>query len=334
MQIVRDMEQVCPDAWFINYTNPMMRICDAVARHSSIRVAGLCHQYHVGYQLVGLMLADYLGFEDWEPFHDTDEAPSSWEPRLAMRRRTKPRVHIKAAGLNHFSWMLAVHDRETGEDLYPRFAERWADHDPDFEPLTRRLYEAFGIFPTSGDGHLSEYVPWVSDPITKPWEKYHLHLSLWDLHEQMRGEGHEEVRRMADGEASVDHLREAESEGALEIVESVAGAGTHYHLAVNLPNHGYISNLPEGAIVEVPAVSTGAGVEGVAVGALPEGVAELCRREIAAVRLGVDAAVNGDRQAALQCLLLSPCVTDVDVARQILDDYLETYRAYLPQFWV
>ena len=138
---------------------------------------------------------------------------------------------------------------------------------------------------------------------------------------------------MADGEAGVDHLREAESEGALEIIESIAGAGTHFHLAVNLPNRGYISNLPEGAIVEVPAVSTAAGVEGVGVGPLPEPVAELCRREIAVVRLCVDAAVNGDRQAALQCLLLSPCVTDMDVAKQILDDYLETYREHLPQFW-
>ena len=251
-----------------------------------------------------------------------------------MRRRTKPRVHIKAAGLNHFSWMLEVHDRETGQDLYPLFAERWANYAPDFEPLTRRLYQAFGIFPTAGDGHLSEYVPWVSDPVTKPWEKYHLHLSAWDLHEAMRGEGHDEIRRMVDGETSVDHLREAESEGALEIIENVAGAGTYYHLAVNLPNRGYIPNLPAGAIVEVPAVSSGAGVEGVGVGPLPEPVAELCRREIAVVRLGVDAAVNGDRKAALQCLLLSPCVTDMDVAQQILDDYLETYREYLPQFWV
>ena len=64
-----------------------------------------------------------------------------------------------------------------------------------------------------------------------------------------------------------------------------------------------------------------------------DSVAELCRREIAAVQLGVDGAVHGDRELALQCLLLSPCVTDLDVARQILDDYLETYREYLPQFW-
>ena len=102
---------------------------------------------------------------------------------------------------------------------------------------------------------------------------------------------------------------------------------------MNLPNRGYISNLPAGAIVEVPAVSTGAGVEGVGVGPLPEPVAELCRREIVVVRLCVDAAVTGDRQAALQCLLLSPCVTDMDVAQLILDDYLETYREHLPQFW-
>ena len=107
----------------------------------------------------------------------------------------------------------------------------------------------------------------------------------------------------------------------------------YYHLAVNIPNRGYISNLPEEAIVEVPAVTTGAGVDGVRVGSLPEGVAELCRRQLTCVRLGVDAAVYGDRNLALQCLLLDPVITDFEVAQLILDDYLETYRKYLPQFW-
>jgi alpha-galactosidase len=95
------------------------------------------------------------------------------------------------------------------------------------------------------------------------------------------------------------------------VIEAVGGGGNFYHLAVNIPNHGYISNLPDGAIVEVPAVSTGGGVEGVRVGALPEGVAEMCRRQLAVVRLGVDAAVYGDRQLALQCLLLDPVITDI-----------------------
>jgi alpha-galactosidase len=119
----------------------------------------------------------------------------------------------------------------------------------------------------------------------------------------------------------------------LEVIENISGAGNHYHLAVNLPNQGYITNLPDGAIVEVPGLTTGAGVHGVGVGSLPEAIAELCRREIVVARLGVDAAVHGDRQAALQCLLLDPVITDLDVAQQILDDYLETYREYLPQFW-
>ncbi len=138
---------------------------------------------------------------------------------------------------------------------------------------------------------------------------------------------------MADGRESVDHLRGADSEGALEVIENIAGAGNHYHLAVNLPNRGYITNLPEGALVEVPGLFSGAGVHGVCVGALPEPVVELCRRETTVARLCVDAAVNGDRKAALQCLLLDPVISDIDIARQVLDDYLETYREYLQQFW-
>lgn len=85
--------------------------------------------------------------------------------------------------------------------------------------------------------------------------------------------------------------------------------------------------------MEVPGPVCGAGVQGVGVGSLPEHIPELCRREITVSRLWVDAAVNGDRQAALQCLLLGPPITDMDVAQQILDDYLETYREHLQQFW-
>ena len=138
---------------------------------------------------------------------------------------------------------------------------------------------------------------------------------------------------MADGRSTIEHLRHADSEGALEVIESIAGAGNHYHLAANLPNTGQIANLPYGAIVETPALFSGAGVSGVSVGALPEPLAELCRREITVTQLCVDAAVHGDRQAALQCLLLGPCISDLDVARQILDDYLDIYREHLPQFW-
>jgi alpha-galactosidase len=333
MEIVREMELACPEAWFINYTNPMIRICDAIARHSNIRVVGLCHQIKVGYAMVGLALANDLGFEVPEGFTSTHASPSFIPQTIQMARQAMARLDIKAAGLNHFTWMLSLHDKQTGEDLYPLFAERWAALDPAFEPLTRRVYQAFDWFPIPGDEHLCEYLPWVSDPVTRPWEKYDISLYEWDLWDQIRGFSRDNIAKMADGEMGIDDLRRSDSEGALEIIESIAGAINHYHLAVNLPNQGYIPNLPEDAIVEVPGLVSGAGVQGVGAGPLPEPIAELCSRELAVVRLCVDAAVNGDRQAALQCLLLDPVITDLDIARQILDDYLETYRKHLPQFW-
>jgi alpha-galactosidase len=332
MEIVHDMEQACPEAWFLNFSNPMMRMCDAIHRYSRIKVVGLCHQIKAGYGMVGLVLADELGIQVPKGRIDAHADPETW-PRLAhVARQAMERIDIQAAGLNHFTWMLDVRDRRTGQDLYPLFARRWAEFDPSFEPLTRRVYHAFGRFPIPGDEHVCEYLPWVSHPVTRPWEKYDISLYDWDLWDQRRRHGHDDIAKMADGRMAIDHLRRVDSEGAVEVIENVAGAGNHYHMAVDLPNHGYIPNLPGDAIVEVPGLCSGAGIQGVGVGPLPEPIAELCRREISVVRLCVDAAVNGDRQAALQCLLLDPVVTDMDLAQQILDDYLETYREYLPQF--
>lgn len=333
LDIINHMEQVCPDAWFINFTNPMIRICDAITRYSDIKVVGLCHQIHAGYGMVGYVLADELDIEVPDGLISAHADPQIWPRLRRIAFQALERIEIRAAGLNHFTWMLDLHDKRSGADLYPLFAERWAAFDPAFEPLTRRVYQGFGRFPLPGDGHLCEYLPWVSDPITKPWQKYDISLYDWDRMSERRRQGHDTIEQMATGEISVDELRHADSEGALELIETIAGAGNHYHLAVNLPNRGYITNLPDEAIVEVPGLVSGAGVQGVGVGPLPEPIAELCRREITVARLGVDAAVNGDRQAALQCLLLDPVISDMDIARQVLDDYLETYRDYLPQFW-
>jgi alpha-galactosidase len=333
MEIVRDMERLCPEAWLINYTNPMIRICDAVARYSKIKVVGLCHQINAGYAMVGKALAEELDIQVPEGFTNTHASPSTNPPRHQVTLQALEKIDILAAGLNHFTWMLAVHDRRSGEDLYPLFRERWVTLPTEFEPLTRRVFDAFGVFPIPGDEHLCEYLPWASDPLTKPWQKYDISLYEWDLQEGVRAYLQDRIERMSSGDLVVDDLREADSEGALEMIVNLAGAGCHVHLAVNLPNQGQIENLPLGAIVETPGVVSGAGVKAVAVGALPEAVAELCHREITVAQLCVDAAIHGDRQAALQCLLLDPVITDIDVARSILDAYLEAYRPHLPQFW-
>ena len=333
MEIVRDMEQACPDAWFINFTNPMTRICDAINRHSNIKTVGLCHQVFIGFAFAGMVLSDDLGIDVPEGIDGMHADFMQHALRDQVIDQTLPRVDITAAGLNHFTWILGMRDKQTGADLYPLFRDRFASFDPTFEPLTRDVYEAIGIFPVPGDTHLCEYLPWVSDPVTKPWEKYTIRLYDWDVWAGLRDFSLDRLNDMAEGHLTIEGLLETDSEGALEMIENIAGGGTHYHLAANLPNTGQISNLPLGATVETPVLVNGTGVRPVHVGALPEAVAELCRREIVVGQLCVDAAVEGSREKALQCLLLDPTITDIGVAKQILDEYLTTYKEHLPQFW-
>ena len=333
MEIVRDMEAACPAAYFINYTNPMTRICDAINRHSRIRAIGLCHQVYIGYCFVGMVLAKELGLNVPEGITSMNAEILLHPLREQVIHQALKRVEIRAAGLNHFTWILSIHDRVTGEDLYPLFKQRYGSHDPNFEPLTRRVFNAFGLFPVPGDSHLCEYLPWTSDPSTQPWNKYNLQLYDWDTFDALRDFSLDRLNDMANGNLAIDSLRETDSEGALEMIESIAGAGNHYHQAAILPNTGQIANLPLGATIETPVFVDGAGVHPLSVGALPEGIAELLRREITVSQLCVDSVLEGDRQKALQSLLLDPIIRDLDVAQQVLDDYLTTYREYLPQFW-
>jgi alpha-galactosidase len=333
MEIVRDMERACPDAWFINFTNPMIRICDAVNRHSKIKAVGLCHQIFIGYVMVGVALAKDLGYTVPEGLTGMEASVTHYALHEQVRRQIIPLVDIRAAGLNHFSWILSIHDKRTGEDLYPLFRKRFFELDPKFEPLTRRVFEAFDIFPVPGDTHLCEYLPWLTDPVTKPWEKYDIKLYDWDLMASLRDFRLDRLNEMANGNMTIEGLLDTDSEGALEMIENVAGAGNHYHLAANLLNVGQVSNLPLGCTVETPVMVDGDGIHPVHVGALPEPVAELCRRETTVAQLCVDAAVEGSRKKALQCLLLDPVISDIEVAKQILDDYLTSYKEYLPQFW-
>ena len=184
LQIAWDMEELCPEAWFINFTNPMQRICAAVHRHSKIKVVGLCHQLGVGYAMVGKALKDDLGITVLPQFISTHASPKYNEARAVTAMEAQQKVKITAAGVNHFTWMLAVRDRATGKDLYPLFRERWAQLPETFEPLSHRIFDAFGLFPIPGDEHLCEYLPWVSDPTTQPWEKYELELYEWHTHSQ------------------------------------------------------------------------------------------------------------------------------------------------------
>ena len=332
LDIARDMEELCPDAWYLNFTNPLIRLTWAVQRYSKIKVVGLCHQLLWAYAMAMAVLSDQYGV----PIPDGFNVHTNYEnkPYLTpVMDAGYKHFDIKAAGINHFSWVYDIRDRKTGQDLYPLLRRRWLnDYRKDFEPLTRELFEIFGLMPTPGDSHLCEFLPWTHDPITRPWEKYHLTLQSWEGNRRRRADRKTFAEEIVRGKRSVEELRDVRSEGIPEIVESITFNDNFYHHQLDLPNHGLIPNLPDGAIVEVPGIISGLGIRGLNMAPLPEPIAELCRRELAYSSLVVEACYHGDKELAVQALLLDPVVNDIDRARAILDDFLAEFAEYLPQF--
>ncbi|MGD9093208.1 MAG: hypothetical protein PVF74_10180, partial [Anaerolineales bacterium] len=202
----------------------------------------------------------------------------------------------------------------------------------DYEPLSRELFEIFGLIPTPGDSHLCEFLPWTHDPITKPWEKYNLELQSFAGNRKRRADRLQQAKDIVAGKRPLEELRNLRSEGIPEIISGITYNLNTYMHQLNLPNNGLVPNLPTGAIVEVPGMVSGMGIRGLNMEPLPDGIAELCRRELAYSSLVVDAAYHGDKDLALQALLLDPMMNDIDRARAILADFLEEFAAYLPQF--
>jgi alpha-galactosidase len=319
LPILKDMEKYCPDALLLNFTNPVARICTAANLYSRIKTVGICHQIHFGYFILGVILADELGLDLPKDIHFewTDE---SLENARKIRMAAYEKYDIKACGLNHFTWMIDIRERATGRDIYPLVREKIKSLPPTFEPLTRTVYELFDLVPVPGDCHLAEYLPYTHNTNRKTWERYNIQMYDMERANRRRDKKWQKIEAMGAGKAPVDELKETPSERAELIISSIINNENSYEPAVNLPNKGYITNLPEGAIVEVPALVSGAGVIGLGMGDLPEPIAALCRRQITINELSVRAAVEGDRHLALQALALDPMIDDPEIAEKMLDD--------------
>lgn len=338
LDIARDMERLCPDAWYINLVNPLIRLTLGVHRYTKIKVLGLCHQFLWGYAMAAAILSDRYGILIPEGFHvhtDADNLPHF----IPVARAGFEHLDIKAAGINHFSWIMDIRDRATGEDLYPLLRERWlTGYRRDFEPLTREMFAIFGLMPTPGDSHLCEFLPFVVDPVHKPWEKYGLKLQSWEGNRRRRASRWELARSILSEETPVEKLRDMWQfnileEPVAEMIEAITYNDNYYAQQLNIPNNGgLIPNLPADAIVEVPGVISGMGIQGLGFPPLPEGIAALCSRELELSSIIVEAAATGDRNLALQALLLDPMIDDLDTARAILNDFLTEFAEFLPQF--
>jgi len=333
LDIVHDMEEQCPDAWFINFSNPMHRICYLIHKYSKIKVVGLCHQLAAGYSMVAKALASQYQLSGADDFLSTHADPCNDKPLANMAAQGIEHFAIKAAGLNHFTWLLELHDRKSGEDLYPPFRKAWLDLPEGFEPLTHRIFDAFGLFPIPGDEHLCEYLPWMSDAVEKPWQKFDISLYDWAYFAKHRDLMWQRLKNDILTGVPSDEYTCIHSEGAIEIIEAILTDANLLWEAVNIPNADLIEGLPEDAIVEVPAVINRRGIHGQNIGTLPKGITALLQREVVTSQLCIDSVVKGDRTLALQSLLLDPTITDLDQAERVLEQILISSSRFLPQFF-
>ncbi|MHA2363735.1 MAG: family 4 glycosyl hydrolase [Candidatus Hodarchaeales archaeon] len=320
MPIFYDIHDFAPNSWLINFTNPLPRIHYAAKDYTNLSCISFCHQFWHGHFILGKILAHDLGIQ-------TNSTASYLDYRMAALQE----YEVTAAGLNHFTWMLKIHRKETGDDLYPLL---WREIDKvpsDFEALTIHVFRTFGLFPVPGETHLSEYLPYTAKK--ENWDKYHLYPYNFKEGKENRIRDWNKIKNMINGKLSFDNLKPNPSERIVNIISEIFSDSNAFESAINIENNGAISNLPNDAVVEVPCIVNRSGAMGQKVGALPEAIAGLCAREISIAKLITKSAVQGDRNLAIQAFALDPMINDILLAEKLVDEYLEAFRPALSYFF-
>ncbi|MET0699474.1 MAG: alpha-glucosidase/alpha-galactosidase [Mycobacterium sp.] len=271
--IAADMAQLCPDAWLLNYTNPMaMNITYLHHVAPKLKVLGLCHSVH--WTMVGL--SELIGV----PFDEV----SFW-----------------SAGVNHQAWVLRW--ERAGQNLYPLLDQRIAE-DPELRRRVRvDMYRRLGYYPTETSEHSSEYVPWY---LKHPAEVARLRLNVGEY----VGISEENLAEYARVRAELKHtdtlaIDTSSTEYAPQVIHSLE-TGTARVISANVVNTGLITNLPDGVAVEVPTLLDSLGAHPIRVGDLPAQCAALNRSFLGPVDLAVRAAVDGDPRLVPAAAMVDP----------------------------
>ena len=312
LDFARDMERVCPDAWFLNYVNPMAMITGALQRGSSIRSVGLCHSVQV-------CAAGLLG-------------------QVGMGDRID-RVQWKIAGINHMGWLLEL--TEDGRDLYPEVKRkafalldkaRVKGAPKHWDMVRLEMMRQFGYYVTESSEHNAEYAPyWIKSRYPGLIEEYNIPLDEYPRRCVCQIEGWKKQRAELLGTTRLTHVRSHEY--GSRIMEAIT-TDVPYRIGGNVINHGLIPNLPSTACVEVPCMVDRSGVQGCYVGDLPEQCAAMNRTNINVQLLVIDAVLNGRRDAVYQAAMLDPHTASelsIDDIRKMCDDLFKAHGAMIPR---
>lgn len=311
LDICRDIERYCPQAIFLNFTNPMAMLCKAMYSRTDVTVAGLCHSVWG----TAHMLAEWI------------DAPVG-------------EVQYVSAGINHQAWLLKF--AWNGKDAYPLLKEKVRNH-PDIyniEIVRNELLLHLDYYVTESSGHNSEYNAWFRkrpDLI----EKYCVHGTGWNpgKHAFIVGEY---VNKTDDWKADIIRFAEDPNidlqrgyEYAAPIFNAVFGDGAVAEFYGNVRNAGLIDNLPPESCVEVPVFASRSGLHPVPVGALPDHLAILNNISCRCEDLAVEGALTGDPRKIFHAVCFDPltsAVLSLSEIQRMVDEMFEANRAWLPQF--
>jgi alpha-galactosidase len=312
LDFAREMEEVAPDAWLLNYTNPMAMVTGAVLHHTGVRAVGLCHSV----QGCVPHLLQKLGMEQ-------DPAATGW----------------RIAGINHQAWLLEL--SAAGADLYPEVKRRAAEmnraaragKEKHTDMVRFEMMRHFGYYVTESSEHSAEYFPyWIKSTHPELVEEFGIPLDEYLRRCIVQLERWRTQSTTMVGNPDLSHERSVEY--GSRIMEAIV-TDSPYRIHGNILNDGFIGNLPRAACVEVPSLVDRNGVQGCVVGDLPEQCAALNRTNINVQLLTVEAALTRRRDHVYQAAMLDPHTASeltLDQIVSLCDDLIEAHGDLLPVY--
>jgi alpha-galactosidase len=303
LEICEDIRKLCPEAWFLNYTNPMAMNTWAMIKYGHKKVVGLCHSI----QGTAWQLSNYIGV----PYEE---------------------VYYWAAGINHMAWFLEF--KRNGKDLYPLLFE--AMKDPEIfkkDPVRFEIMKHFGYFVSESSFHMAEYVPYFNKR-KELIDKFNTHGWIYlEVCKNAYDPATEKLKRESEGKEKIEISRSNEY---CSYIINALQTGNIFRFNGSVLNEGIIENLPYGCCVEVPCYAEKGNIRPARVGYLPPQCAALNKLNINVQELAVEAAVKRKKSLVYQAIVLDPltsAVLSLEEIKNMVDEMFEKEKEYLPVFY-
>ena len=304
LDFAKDMEEVCPNAWFLNYTNPMCMLTGAMLRMTSVKTVGLCHSVQ------GCVpdLLKHLGM--------------TYDPKMQWL----------IAGINHQAWLLSL--TQDGKDLYPEVKRRAAARtEKHYDMVRYEIMKRFGYYVTESSEHNAEYMPFfIKDKYPELIERFNIPLDEYPRRcvEQIR-----KWSAQRDALLNNQELKHERSHEYASYIMEAMESNVPYKIGGNVLNNGLITNLPRNAVVEVSCLVDASGVTPTYVGDLPEQCAAMNRTNINVQLLTIEAARTLKKEYIYQAAMMDPhCQSElsIDDIVAMCDDLIQAHEGWLPEY--